>query len=47
LLIEDDADPGIVMEWGGWENWSTFRGHYLGVYSMRKQQSEPEKVAFL
>jgi integrase len=47
LLIEDDIDRGIVMEWGGWENWSTFREHYLGVYSMQKQQSARDKVAFL
>jgi integrase len=47
LLIEDDVEPGIVMEWGGWENWETFREHYLGVYSMQKQREERDKVDWM
>jgi integrase len=46
-LVESDVEPGMVMLWGGWENWETFREHYLGQYSAQKQQSEREKVGFL
>ncbi len=47
LLVEDDVEPGIIMEWGGWEDWETFREHYLGAYSMKKQRMEQEKVSWL
>lgn len=47
LLVEDDVEPGIIMEWGGWEDWETFREHYLGAYSMKKQKQEQEKVSWL
>lgn len=47
LLVEDDVEPGMVMEWGGWEDWETFREHYLGAYSMTKQQEERAKVSWL
>lgn len=47
LLVEDDVEPGIIMEWGGWDNWETFREHYLGAYSMKKQQQEQAKVSWL
>lgn len=46
-LVESDVEPGMVMLWGGWENWETFREHYLGQYSAQKQQAERAKVAFL
>lgn len=47
LLVECDVEPGMVMEWGGWEDWETFREHYLGAYSMKKQIQEREKVNWL
>lgn len=47
LLVEDDVEPGIIMEWGGWEDWETFREHYLGAYSMKKQKQEQQKVSWL
>jgi integrase len=46
-LIESDVEPGMVMLWGGWDNWETFREHYLGQYSAQKQQEERSKVNFL
>ncbi|GAA0305641.1 tyrosine-type recombinase/integrase [Halarchaeum salinum] len=47
LLLDDGVEPGMVMEWGGWEDWETFREHYLGVYSVAKQREERGKVGFL
>ena len=47
LLVEADVEPGIIMEWGGWEDWETFREHYLGAYSMKKQKQEQAKVSWL
>lgn len=46
-LVESDVEPGMIMLWGGWDDWSTFREHYLGQYSARKQQEERGKVGFL
>lgn len=47
LLLENDVEPGMVMQWGGWEDWKTFREHYLGVYSPKKQREERGKVDWL
>lgn len=46
-LLDSGVEPGMVMEWGGWESWPTFREHYLGVYSPKRQQLEREKVGWL
>jgi len=47
LLVEREVEPGLVMKWGGWENWETFREHYLGAYSLDAQQRRREKVGWL
>jgi len=47
LLVEREVEPGLVMEWGGWEDWETFREHYLGAYSLNAQQRGIEKVDWL
>jgi integrase len=47
LLVEREVEPGLVMEWGGWEDWETFREHYLGAYSLDAQQRGMEKVDWL
>jgi integrase len=47
LLVEREVEPGLVMEWGGWEDWDTFREHYLGAYSLDAQQRGMEKVDWL
>lgn len=41
LLVEAGVEPGMIMEWGGWQDWETFRDHYLGAYSpdMEKRQA--------
>jgi integrase len=46
-LLDSGVEPGLVMEWGGWESWPTFREHYLGVYSPKRQRAEREKVEWL
>jgi hypothetical protein len=46
LLVEREVEPGLVMEWGGWEDWETFREHYLGAYSLDAQQRGMEKVGY-
>lgn len=30
LLCEREVEPGMVMTYGGWEDWDTFREHCLG-----------------
>jgi len=47
LLVESEVEPGMIMVWGGWEDWETFREHYLGVHSAKKQREERDKVAWL
>lgn len=47
LTTEHEVEPGLVMEWGGWENWETFRTHYLGAYSLDAQKKQMEKVDWL
>lgn len=47
LLVESEVEPGMVMEWGGWKDWSTFREHYLGVYSEKMQREQISKVDWL
>lgn len=29
-LIENDVTPTLVQQWGGWNDWATFKKHYLG-----------------
>jgi len=47
LTTEYEVEPGLVMEWGGWDNWDTFREHYLGAYSLDAQKRQMEKVDWL
>lgn len=47
LLVEAGVEPGMVMEWGGWEDWETFREHYLGAYSAEMQRQQLDKVDWL
>lgn len=47
LLVESEVEPGMVMEWGGWEDWETFREHYLGAYSPEMQRQQIAKVDWL
>jgi len=47
LTTEYEVEPGLVMEWGGWDNWETFRENYLGAYSLDAQKKQMGKVDWL
>lgn len=47
ICLEVEVEPGMLMEWGGWENWSTFRENYLGPYSTRMEREQADKVPWL
>ena len=47
LLVHDDVEPGLIMEWGGWESWRTFRDAYLGAYSPKAERTQIQKVGWL
>ncbi|MFB6302786.1 MAG: tyrosine-type recombinase/integrase [Haloferacaceae archaeon] len=44
LLLEHGVEPGMVMEWGGWRDWQTFRESYLGEFSPEAVRREREKL---
>ena len=46
-LLERGVLPAVVMSWGGWEDWTTFRNHYLGEFSPEAIRRERQKVEFL
>lgn len=47
LLVESSVEPGMIMEWGGWADWETFREHYLGAFSPEAEKREVAKVDWL
>lgn len=46
-LLEAGVLPSVVMEWGGWEDWETFRDHYLAEFSPEALRRERGKVSWL
>jgi len=46
-LLEQGVLPSVVMDWGGWEDWETFRRHYLGEFSPEAIRRERGKVDYL
>jgi integrase len=46
-LLEQGVLPSVVMEWGGWEDWGTFREHYLTEFSPEALRRECQKVDYL
>ncbi len=46
-LLEQGVLPSVVMDWGGWEDWETFRRHYLGEFSPEAIRRERQKVKYL
>jgi integrase len=46
-LLEAGVLPSVVMEWGGWEDWQTFRNHYLAEFSPEALREERGKVSWL
>lgn len=46
-LLEAGVLPSVVMDWGGWEDWQTFREHYLAEFSPEALRRERGKVGWL
>jgi integrase len=46
-MLESGVLPSVVMEWGGWEDWRTFRDHYLSEFSPEALRRERGKVSWL
>jgi integrase len=46
-LLEAGVLPSVVMEWGGWEDWQTFRNHYLAEFSPEALRRERGKISWL
>ncbi|OYR65161.1 tyrosine-type recombinase/integrase [Halorubrum ezzemoulense] len=46
-LANDEVDPLLVLDWGGWEDLETFLDHYKGSYSPAAQQRARDKVDWL
>ena len=46
-LANDEVDPLLVLDWGGWEDLETFLDHYKGSYSPAAQQRARNKVEWL
>lgn len=44
LLWDCGVLPAVVMSFGGWEDWKTFRDHYLGEMSPAAADRERAKV---
>jgi integrase len=47
LLLERGVLPAVVMEFGGWNDWQTFRDHYLAEFSPEALRRERGKVEWL
>jgi len=47
LLVESGVEPGMIMAWGGWNSWQTFREHYLGAYSPEMERRQAALVPWL
>jgi len=46
-MLEFGVLPSVVMYHGGWDDWETFREHYLGEFSPHALQRERSKVPWL
>lgn len=44
LVLEAGVLPSVVMEWGGWTDWTTFRDHYLAEFSPQALRRERDRV---
>lgn len=44
LLWDCGVLPAVVMSWGGWDDWKTFRDHYLGEMSPAAADRERSKI---
>lgn len=46
-LVGRGVIPGLIMQWGGWSDWETFRNNYLGEMSPEVDRREQQKVPWL
>lgn len=46
-LLENGVLPSLVMEFGGWDDWKTFRDHYLAEFSPEAVRRERSKIPWL
>ncbi|SEW09983.1 tyrosine-type recombinase/integrase [Halobacterium jilantaiense] len=46
-LRNDDVDPLMACDWGGWNDLETFLEHYQGRFSPEAQKRERQKVDWL
>ena len=46
-LHDAEADPLVIMSWGGWNDLETFLDHYKGTNSPESQRRERQKVPWL
>lgn len=44
LLWDCGVLPAVVMNWGGWDDWSTFKEHYMGEMSPAAAERERAKI---
>lgn len=44
LLWDCGVLPAVVMSWGGWDDWGTFKDHYLGEMSPAAAERERSKI---
>ena len=47
MLIQADVEPLLVMTFGGWSSYETFRDHYMSVHDPGFQLQERRKVPWL
>jgi integrase len=43
-LVEREVEPGLVVEWGGWDDGDAFREVSLGTYSTKAKTRTRAKV---
>jgi len=46
-LLESGVSPSVVMSQGGWDDWETFRTHYMGQFSESALRDERDKITWL
>jgi len=47
LCLEAGVQASVLMQWGGWTDYTTFQKHYLGKHSEETQAREADKVGWL
>jgi len=46
IMVSESVDPLLIMQWGGWDDWRTFRDHYLQDYSEQQQAEVVESIGW-